>query len=264
MKVLYLAWQNPEDRNWVPVGKLSFENGVYRFVYTKGALRFANFIPFGRMKDLCVIYESQELFPLFANRLLSKSRPEYKDFLFWLNVRGTEEDPLALLARTGGIRETDSLVVFPCPEKTKENTYHLHFFSQGIRYLPDEAIRRINALTSGNLLYLMPDPQNPNDAFAIALRTEDPPAIVGYVPRYLNRDFHVFLKESPRDISVVVEKVNPDAPIQLRLLCSITVPWPRSFEPCSDRDYEPLAPLKNESKEECNIRLSKNRPDLRL
>ncbi|MGD0918024.1 MAG: HIRAN domain-containing protein [Thermodesulfobacteriota bacterium] len=264
MKVVYLAWQNPEDRNWVPVGRLSFENGVYRFVYTKGALRFANFIPFGRMTDLCAIYESEELFPLFANRLLSKSRPEYKDFLYWLNVKESEEDPLALLARTGGIRETDSLMVFPCPEKTEENTYHLHFFSQGIRYLPSEIILRINTLTPGHLLYLMPDPQNPNDLFAIALRTEDPPVIVGYIPRYLNRDFHVFLKEPLRNTRVVVERVNSEAPMQLRLLCSITASWPEGFKPCSDPDYTPLAPLDNGSKEECNLQLSKNRPDLRL
>ena len=264
MKVLYLAWQNPEDRNWVPVGRLSFEDGVYRFVYTKGSLRFANFIPFGRMNDRCATYESKELFPLFANRLLSKSRPEYKDFLYWLDVKGPGDDPLALLARTGGIRETDSLMVFPCPEKTKENTYHLHFFSQGVRYLPDGAIRRVNALTPGHLLYLMPDPQNPNDFFAIALRTEDPPVIVGYTPRYLNKDFHVFLKQSPRDTRVVVEKVNPEAPMQLRLLCSITAPWPKNFKPCSDPDYAPLARLENGSREECDIQLSNNTPDLRL
>jgi hypothetical protein len=264
MKVLYLAWQNPENRNWVPVGKLSFEDGVYHFVYTKGALRFANFIPFGRMSDRCAIYESKELFPLFANRLLSKSRPEYKDFLYWLKLRGPEEDPLALLARTGGIRGTDSLMVFPCPEKTEEGTYHLHFFSQGVRYLPNEAIRRVNVLTPGDLLCLMPDPQNSNDPFAIALRTQDPPVIVGYTPRYLNRDFQVFLKESPSDTRVVVERVNPEAPMQLRLLCSLTAPWPSNFKPCSDPDYEPLARLQNGSKEECNIQLSENRPDLRL
>ena len=81
MKVLYLAWQDPDQRNWVPVGKLSFENGFYHFVYTQGAKKFPNFVPFGRMTDLYATYESKELFPLFANRLLSKSRPEYKDFL---------------------------------------------------------------------------------------------------------------------------------------------------------------------------------------
>jgi hypothetical protein len=37
MKTLYLAWQDPEDRRWFPVGRLSFDGYVYRFVYTNGA-----------------------------------------------------------------------------------------------------------------------------------------------------------------------------------------------------------------------------------
>src|SRR6266852_6687237 len=106
MNVLYVAWQDPEDRRWFPVAQLTREAGVYRFAYTKGATRSQRFIPFGRMTDLNVVYESAELFPLFANRLLSKERAEYKNFLHWLDVRETEDDPLALLARTGGTRET--------------------------------------------------------------------------------------------------------------------------------------------------------------
>ena len=38
------------------------------------------------MRDLHGVYESAVLFPLFANRLLSKTRPEYRDFLAWLDV----------------------------------------------------------------------------------------------------------------------------------------------------------------------------------
>src|SRR5262245_35563081 len=30
MKTLYLAWQGPEDRRWLPVGRLSFDGHVYR------------------------------------------------------------------------------------------------------------------------------------------------------------------------------------------------------------------------------------------
>jgi hypothetical protein len=74
MKTLYLAWQDPEGRRWLPVGRLSFDGHVYRFVYTKGAKQSPRFVPFGAMRDLHVVYESAVLFPLFANRLLSKTR----------------------------------------------------------------------------------------------------------------------------------------------------------------------------------------------
>src|SRR5712691_11405148 len=100
MKALYLAWQDPASREWLPVGRLTYENKRYRFVYTSGAKKSKNFFPFGRMRDLESVYESTDLFPLFANRILSKSRPEYQQFLHWLNVTEDEADPLALLART--------------------------------------------------------------------------------------------------------------------------------------------------------------------
>src|SRR5262250_671161 len=50
MKTLYLAWQDPEDRRWLPVGRLSFDGHVYRFVYTKGAEQSPRFVPFGAMR----------------------------------------------------------------------------------------------------------------------------------------------------------------------------------------------------------------------
>ena len=242
MKVLYLAWRDPQSRNWFPVGRLSFDGGGYRFVYTRGAKQSLNFIPFARMEDLSAVYESNELFPLFANRLLSKKRPEYTDFLHWLNVRPGEDDPLTVLGRTEGIRETDSLAVFPCPERGADNTYRVQFFGHGLRYLLPEAMLRIHKLFPGEQLYLMPDPQNQYDSHAVALRANDPVTLVGYCPRYLAGDFLHLLKESgPGNTRVIVEKVNPDAPIQLRLLCRLTAEWPENFRPCSGEWYEPLA-----------------------
>jgi hypothetical protein len=196
------------------------------------------------MEDLKIEYRSRELFPLFADRLMSKARPEYGEFLNWLNLQSNEDDPFVLLARTGGIRETDSLMVFPRPEPESDGSYHVHFFSHGIRYLSPHAIERVNGLSPGTRLYLMPDPQNPADVCAIALRTDIPATIVGYCPRFFARDFLCLLTASAPDTSKVkveVEKVNPEAPIQLRLLCNLTAPWPEGFRSCSESSYEPLA-----------------------
>jgi len=241
MTTLYIAWQDLKDRRWYPVGRLSFDGEAYRFVYTKGAQRSPNFIPFGRMLDLETPYESKELFPLFANRLLGKTRPEYHAFLRWLNLSHNEDHPLVLLALTGGGRETDSLEVFPCPEKASDGTYTLHFFSHGIRYLPEQALQHLNHLCVEERLFLLPDPQNPYDAHAVALRTVSPALIVGYCPRYLSRDFLRLLSQGCETTKVTVVKVNGDAPIQLRLLCKITANWPENFQPCADEDYEALA-----------------------
>jgi hypothetical protein len=240
MKTLYLAWQDPNSRHWLPVGKLSAEDGIYRFVYTKGAVLSKNFIPFGFMQDLHEIYRSRDLFPLFANRLISRKRPEYRDFLRWLDLVEDEADPLVLLARTEGVRETDSLTVFPCPEPDPEGKYVVHFFSHGLRHLSEEARSRINAIRAREKLYLLPDPQNPHDGYAIALRTDDPATIVGYCPRYISRDFLEILKNNPDTVKVCVKRVNTDAPIQLRLLCTLTADWPENFKPCSSEYYQEL------------------------
>jgi hypothetical protein len=240
MKVLYLAWQDPQSRDWYPVGKLTLEIDIYRFVYTKGATLSKNFVPFGFMQDLHEIYKSRDLFPLFANRLISRKRPEYRDFLRWLDLREDEAEPLVVLARTEGVRETDSLTVFPCPEPDPEGRYVVHFFSHGLRHLSDEARIRINALRASDRLYLLPDPQNPHDRYAIALRTDDPATIVGYCPRYISRDFLEILETNPSSVEVRVKRVNADAPIQLRLLCTLTADWPEKFRPCTSEYYQEL------------------------
>lgn len=240
MKKLYLAWQDPENRRWMPVGCLTFENNKYRFVYTKGAKQSKNFIPFGRLTNLNVVYESQDLFPLFANRILSKFRPEYKNFLKWLKMKD-DANPLDMLALTEGVRGTDSLEVFQCPTPNEDGDYEVHFFSHGIRHLPGHAIHRVNELKKEDKLYLLRDIQNQYDSLALALRTDDPVTIVGYCPRYLCADFNIILDNLGTSIPEVnVLQVNIDAPLQLRLLCKFISKWPNSFKPCSDELYETL------------------------
>jgi hypothetical protein len=223
---------------------LSFAGNQFTFVYTKGARTAENFVPFGRMNNLDNIYISRELFPFFSNRLLSKSRPEYKEYLEWLNIPVGKDDPLALLARTGGIRGTDSILVFPCPEPSSDGKYRVHFFSQGLRYSPENALVSVGSLQPGAQLFLLLDVQNEFDELAIVLRTDKPPIFVGYVPRYFAADFRFLLfSSSRRSVKVLVERVNHDAPVQLRLLCSISADWPEDFNPCSSELFEPLVPL---------------------
>src|ERR1700688_176 len=106
-RILFLAWQDPVGRTWYPIGRLTSESGRYSFSYLGGARsaldtgRFEAIRPF---PELHTIYTSEELFPLFANRVLPRTRPEYKSVLEWLSVSDTEDDPVAILARSGGQR----------------------------------------------------------------------------------------------------------------------------------------------------------------
>lgn len=186
---VFLAWQDPQTRAWLPVGQLSRDGDDYRFVYTKGAAVSERFKPFGRMTDLNSVYVGRELFPLFANRLLPKSRPEYRDFLSWLGVDEDSVDELELLWRSGGERATDTLQVVPCPEPSADGQYRVEFFSHGIRHLLQEARERIARLAPGERLYLMQDLQNEWDNMALMLRTGDPINVLGYCPRFYSGEF---------------------------------------------------------------------------
>lgn len=244
---LFLAWQDPTNRSWHPVGILmSSQDGMFRFVYTEGARDTKNFVPFPGMEVLDSVYESEELLPLFSNRLLSEFRPEYGKLLKWLGFKGDEGRNVLLdmLAMTEGIRATDTFEVFKCPAKNPKGQYEVGFFSHGLRYVDKRAVERINSLDRGERLFLALDDQNKYDQYAVALRTDDPVEFVGYCPRYLSRDFRRLLEmNKPLDVAVTVERVNAQAPLNLRLLCKLVAPWPEDFKPCSDDKFKPLVAL---------------------
>jgi len=85
------------------------------------------------------------------------------------------------------------------------------------------------------------DTQNDNDNRAFVLRTEPPITIIGFCPRYLTKDFAFLLEQSnANEVEVKVERVNPDAPLQLRLLCRFSAPWPQGFKAFSDELFSPI------------------------
>ena len=241
MKALYVAMQDPDSRRWVPVARLRRQNGHYVFDYTKGARDLPNFEPFGRMSKVECQYVSEALFPLFSNRVLAAGRPEYNDYLRWLGLTEQEHDALEELARTGGRRATDTLELVPCPEPTPDRRYEVHFFARGLRHLGADEQAGAAKLVAGERLYLLSDRQNSHDAMALMLRTDDPVRIVGFVPRYHCADVSRLLQlAGPEAVRVVVERINLDAPIQYRLLCRVSAPWPEHFQPCGGDEFQPI------------------------
>jgi len=237
---LVLSWKNSTTHMWTPVGRLKYQNNHYVFQYTKGALNTKEFKPFEKMDNLNKVYESEELFPLFKNRLLQKSRPEYSEYLDWLDISGKEMHPMEELALTGGVRATDSLQLFPMPIENN-GYYEVKFFSHGIRYLASSYIERANKLENGDKLYIMKDIQNSHDRYALTLRTEDPPELVGYCPKNYVKDFNSLIEENgAENIEVSVIKNNKRAPSQLKLLCKFKAKWYEGFTPFSDEGFQSI------------------------
>jgi hypothetical protein len=242
MKIkLILAWRNTLTRVWTPVGMLKYENDKYIFNYTKGA-EVENFTPFGQMSDIKKIYESETLFPIFLNRLLSKNRPEYKDYLNWLDIEKDENNDLLELSISRGIRATDDLQLFPFPEKNEDGNYEVKFFSHGISHISKNYIDRLLSLSINEKLLIVHDLQNKFDENALLLRTEkDPIELLGFCPAFFVNDFNKLLKQNGNgNVDVFVHKINEKAPIQLKLLCKIITKWPVNFTPFDDDTFKSI------------------------
>jgi hypothetical protein len=243
MNSLFVAWRSP-DRNagWRPVGQLEYDGNLYRFRYTQGATK-PGFQPFSQMDTLDRVHESEDLFPIFANRLLSKSRPEYEEFLKWGGFDVTlPPEPIVILGVTEGLRHTDAIEVFPEPQRDAEGCYLNTFFLHGLRWMPDFALERIQQLKENEELHLLPELQNQYVANAVAVWTTTNDRMrIGYVPRYLAHDVWQILGHCQPDfIRLTVQRVNRDAPLQNRVLCLMRACWPDGFVPCSGPDFQPI------------------------
>lgn len=243
LQTLFLAWQDYESRVWFPIGRLTFDGERYQFVYIQGAKdaeQQCGFQPLISFPKWDQVYYSTNLFPVFANRLMSRSRPEYKSFVERLNISLNEDDPMVLLARSEGKRTTDSLTVFPFPEADESGKYELHFFPHGLRYLPQGAIARIEQFKAGDKLLLANELQNEYDTRALTLNTKDH-HIVGYCPRYLLSNIFDILTRNPQLVEVRVERINQfPTPLNYRLLCKMTYSILDNVQPFSQPEYQPI------------------------
>ena len=196
-QALFVAWQDPETRRYYPVARLisgiGSEQNTYEFDYINGANEAAKvgFVPFRSFPDLQKVYRSEELFALFANRLMPQSRPDYSNYVNQLGLDPLTADPMLILARSGGVRATDSLELFPHPVQNQQSgCYETFFLVHGLRYFSDESRNRVESLSVEDRLYVMADFQNPVDQNALMLRTEDR-INVGYLRWPINDGFQV-------------------------------------------------------------------------
>ena len=192
------------------------------------------------MDDLEQIYESNQLFPLFQNRLLPAGRSDFRDYLAWSGFDPDDPpEPLMILGRTEGRKQTDAVELFPCPTPDSHGCFVNLFFAHGIRYVFANAGPVLAELRRGDDLELRPHPLNPADPNAMAIFGSNTP--LGYVPRYLASDVKRLVEECPtQEVKLTVDSVNLDAPMQQRLLCRLRACWPSDFQPCQGVEFDPL------------------------
>ena len=247
MTSLYLAWQNPvKGRTWYPIGRLdaTSAHGPYRFSYIKGverARREANLTALPSFPDFKKHYESESLFPLFRNRILSSAREDFEEHLRTLDLDPSTADPLVILAITGGRRQTDTFEVFPKIARNDDGTFRCRYFLHGLRHIDARNHERALKLLPGELLRVSIELNNPATGLALQLQSQEYD-LLGWAPRYLVIDLVRVIQDSYQDIKAHVVKVNPDATIQQRVLVELSGNWPANYEPMSSDEFRDLNP----------------------
>ena len=244
---LFVAWRDPETRRIQPVGIFVQRAGahgltVFAFAYLKQAERLDRFTPFASFPDLHRAYKSEGLFPMFANRLMPRERPDYGAYVERLDL-SVNADPFEVLGRSGGRKTTDRVEVFPEPEVDQASRgYCCLFFARGIRHV-EGAADAVAKLDKGDALTLVDDPTNPVNRRAFLLH--DPTGSrVGYVPDYLVEFLRDTRELCHREPEVTVEHVNPpEAPAHLRLLCRVRTCRPQGYEPFSGPEFQALVDI---------------------
>lgn len=254
-RALFVAWQHPTTRRYYTVGRLVFGAGscgdLYEFTYTHGATEAVRegFEPFAAFPadphTLDEVFLSRELPPFFANRLMSRSRPDYRQHLQRLALSPETATAFEILSRSGGGRATDAIEVFPLPIAVEQQgsddglCYETHFLLHGFRHLALHEQQRVLTLQPGEQLRCRPEPENPADANAMLLETTDH-VRAGWLPRYLAPDAQQ-LNQWCGYIDVLAVQVNlPPAPTSQRLLCRMRACWPPGLEPFSDEAFIPI------------------------
>ena len=143
-------------------------------------------------------YKSDELFPLFQNRIPNRKRGDYAGVLNRLGLTVEAANPFEILAISGGGRQTDNLEVFPKIQKRRDGTFIVRFFLHGSRHVNMDAQERLSRLKEGDRLQVAVEVNNPVTGAAVQLETAEDYHMIGWAPRYLIKDMLSALGQCPR------------------------------------------------------------------
>lgn len=244
MNSLFLAWQDAgPSRAWFPIGRLDADlvRSNFTFAYTHGAEQAAHeagLRPLESFPDFHRRYESNELFPLFRNRVMESTRGDFVEYLRQLDLDPRDANPISILAVTGGKRQTDNLEVFPKIEREADGTFCCRFFIHGGRHTSQAAQEAVSQLQPGDELRIALELNNPATRDALQMQTRDY-HMIGWAPRYLIQDLHRAIEESHEAVHGRVIKINPaPAPANQRVLVELTGRFPPDVSPMSGWHFQ--------------------------
>lgn len=123
------------------------------------------------------VFESRYLFPIFQERIPSPARADFKRMMADWGVERVD-DPIEVLARSGGVLATDRLELAEFRAEDDPLTVPLEFRIAGLQKRPGASAK----LAIGDSLKLEREPENVADAHATLVARIDGET-VGYVPQ---------------------------------------------------------------------------------
>ena len=236
---LAVTWQHPVNRRHEPVGLLTCDSGLFRFRYLARADDVEGFQPFLGTPDLNGDHVSPRLFPLFAQRVMRLSRPDFPRYLEALCLP-SDADQWQILARSQGQREGDGIRVFMEPLVDANGATRSTFLVHGVRHrlaANPHVEAALAALVPGEQLTLVNEPDNPADAQAILVSDQRDVAL-GWIPSVLLTYVNTAVASGTTEIRV--ERANdPSTPPGYRLLVTLHGHVPPGHRPFHGPDWEP-------------------------
>ena len=226
----------PDNGLYRPIGFLSSDAGRYTFAYLRKSVEADWFAPLPGLSDSGRKYRSDQLFPIFAERVISARRPDRTEAL---KALGLAEDaaPFEVLNRSGGQRVGDTIELVPMPWVASDGSFSQLFLVHGVRHRSAEAQARIGQLHPRDRLLLRPDRSNAVNALAVQVADSDG-LTLGFVPDPL-AEFMQDVLANRRGYNLSVEQANGvDAGYHFRLLVRLEGYAPPGEQPYTGPDWQ--------------------------
>ena len=228
---LAVTWQHPGTRRTTAVGLLTHVDSAYRFCYLRSAGAVEGFQPFLGFPDLERRYEAPALFPLFAQRVMRRSRPDFARHRRALRLEEDASD-WSILGRSQGKREGDGMCVFPEPNVDEAGVTSSTFFVIGLsdRMRQDPRVEpALLRLAVGDRLRLLDDRTTVEDARAL-LVVEGTGVALAWLPGPLLSHLDTISSSGAPELTVVGTN-GADVPPACRLLVMLRGLAPVGYRP---------------------------------
>lgn len=243
--------QHAEPLALPAIERLGYDGEVYTFSYTRQAAQIPGLRLLPGLRGINLRYRSRQMPAVFEQRVMSRCRPDYPQYLDRIGLAPAEATPWEQIVHSGGARVGDTLQFMEMPQAGDMHA-RARFFANGVRHIAgsardaggqsvvitrDAQAAALGALHSGDRVTLHPEYGNPMDANACLIVADD--TLVGWVPMAISSDVRRLMRVGPLPASVA-RIAPPGAPAHTRLVVDLDVPAPSGFTFDPEGLWQPL------------------------